>query len=68
MDFATKVKDSTQRTRSNLLGSDPTPTGKPTKKRHTRLYLESPRPLKNGVITQNDGVSDPFFKGHGDSR
>ena len=30
--------------------------------------LESPRPLKNGVITHNNGVIDPFFKGHGDSR
>ena len=31
-------------------------------------YLESPRPLKSGVITQNNGVIDPFLKGHGDSR
>ena len=31
-------------------------------------YLESPGPLKNGVITQNNGVIDPFLKGHGDSR
>ena len=24
--------------------------------------------LKEGVITQNDGVMGPFFKGHGESR
>ena len=32
------------------------------------IYLESPRPKKNGVIAQNEGVVTPFSKGHGDSR
>ena len=31
-------------------------------------HLESPRPLKNGVITQKKGVMTPFLKGHGESR
>ena len=31
-------------------------------------YLESHDPSKNGAMTQNYGVRDPFFKGHGDSR
>ena len=29
------------------------------------LYLESPLPLRNGVITQNNGVIDPFCECHG---
>ena len=24
--------------------------------------------LETGFVTQNEGVMDPFFKGHGDSR
>ena len=40
----------------------------PLGRRSKRDYLESPRPLKNGVITQNNGVMDPFLKGYGESR
>ena len=31
-------------------------------------YLESPCLFKNGVVSQNNGVIDPFLKAHGDSR
>ena len=31
-------------------------------------HLESPWSLENQVVTQHEGVMDPFFEGHGDSR
>ena len=41
------------------------PRASGAKRKHE--YLESPWPLKNGVITQNNGVVDPFLKGHGET-